>query len=372
MRMLVAVDKCPWPTSTGSRRRIAELWEAFAADERHLVICGPVEPHEQDALSAHAPLHHMISQRSGRPGGSLAELVATVRPDAVWTSGPWVGNALRSSSVPVAVDVQSLAWQVLHNEVTLRLRAVSNPADRHRLLSVLARAPSELWAERAAWKSAALLSVCSPQVMMDLPSWANRKAALVQNGCTPVDLSPSSPSPPRILFVGTLHYPPNAEAAQLLVERVLPRVREVRPDVELDLVGASPPDLAMRLAGRDGVTLHGFVEDLGPYYGHATLTAIPLVRSTGTNVKVLEAMGYGLPVITTSTGMAGLTALVAGQDLVVVPDWSACANAVLGLLGDSTARRNLARSAHDRVQEHYSWDAIRRNLREAIVGLAGR
>jgi glycosyltransferase involved in cell wall biosynthesis len=314
----------------------------------------------------------VIEGRPGRASEALAELVAAVRPDAAWASGPSVANALRGSVVPVAVDVQSLARQLLHNEVTLRLRAVSNPADRHRLLSILARAPSELRAERAAWKAAALLTACSPQVIKDLPSWAKKKAVLVQSGCSPRELSPSSPSQPRILFVGTLHYPPNAEAAQLLVEQILPRVRLDRPDVELDLVGACPPVLARRFANADGVTWHGFVEDLGPYYDRATLTAIPLVRSTGTNMKILEAMGYGLPVITTSSSVAGLPALVAGHDLIVVRDWSDCADAVLNLLGDPAARRDLARSAHDRVQTQYSWDAIRRNLREAIAVLAGR
>jgi glycosyltransferase involved in cell wall biosynthesis len=89
-------------------------------------------------------------------------------------------------------------------------------------------------------------------------------------------------------------------------------------------------------------------------------------------MKILEAMGYGLPVITTSSSVAGLPALVAGQDLVVVRGWSDCVDAVLKLLGDPEARRDLARSAHDRVRTQYSWDAIRRNLREAIAGLAGR
>src|SRR5439155_5959673 len=90
-------------------------------------------------------------------------------------------------------------------------------------------------------------------------------AVVIPNGYTP----PGQPArrskpgdPPTILFVGTLEYAPNADAARFLVKEILPRVRARLPSTRVRIVGGGERRVA-DLAAVDGVTVTGFVEDIG-------------------------------------------------------------------------------------------------------------
>ena len=91
------------------------------------------------------------------------------------------------------------------------------------------------------------------------------------------------------------------------------------------------------------IELHGFVEDLRPLYASAAVVVVPLEVSAGTNIKVLEAMACGKPVVTTPVGCAGLD-LRDGDDAIIRADWESFAAAVCELLADRELRERIART----------------------------
>ena len=103
--------------------------------------------------------------------------------------------------------------------------------------------------------------------------------------------------------------------------------------------------------------LHGFVEDLRPLYGSAAVVVVPLEVSAGTNIKVLEAMACGKPVVTTPVGCAGL-GLRDGVDAVIRPSSESFAAAVCDLLSDLEACRRIGARARATAEERFSWIAI--------------
>ncbi len=60
----------------------------------------------------------------------------------------------------------------------------------------------------------------------------------------------SSPPPGRncIVFSGVMSYPPNADAAVLLLDTILPLVRRVLPELEVLIVGRDPLPKLVNLA----------------------------------------------------------------------------------------------------------------------------
>ena len=54
------------------------------------------------------------------------------------------------------------------------------------------------------------------------------------------------------------------------------------------------------------VTYVGRVDELRPHYEHAHVVVVPLHHGSGTRLKVVEAMAYGRPVVSTSLGAEGL------------------------------------------------------------------
>src|SRR5438445_1449462 len=101
---------------------------------------------------------------------------------------------------------------------------------------------------------------------------------------------------------------------------MLPLLQARRPHVEIDLVGARPAAALRRLArNRRGVRLVGPVADMPLHLSRAAVAVVPMRAGSGQQMKILEAMGCGTPVVATSLAAAGLDA-IAGRDLLVAND----------------------------------------------------
>ncbi|MCP4959191.1 MAG: glycosyltransferase [Actinomycetia bacterium] len=112
-------------------------------------------------------------------------------------------------------------------------------------------------------------------------------------------------SPPNILFVGSLDYPPNADGLDWFVCGIWPTLRARIPELSMRVVGEglSTQHSARRCAG---IEVIGPVADLRPLLEEATLCVVPLRWAGGTRVKILEAFAHELPVVSTTVGAAGL------------------------------------------------------------------
>ncbi len=142
-----------------------------------------------------------------------------------------------------------------------------------------------------------------------------------------------------LLFVGNFDHPPNVDAALWLCSEIMPLVWRARPQVELWLVGKNPTREVQALAGKR-VVVTGEVPSVEPYLEGCTLFVAPLRLGGGMRIKLIEAMGAGAAVITTTVGAQGLGA-VPGQHLLVADDAGGFASSILQLLGDSALRDRL-------------------------------
>ncbi|GAA0471151.1 glycosyltransferase [Tatumella punctata] len=111
-----------------------------------------------------------------------------------------------------------------------------------------------------------------------------------------------------ILFVAGFGHPPNQDGALWFVDNVWPSVKNENPDIRLLLVGSNPTEKVLNLAS-DSILVTGFVSDLEleNYYSCSRVAVAPLLYGAGVKGKVVEAMKFGIPIVTTSVGIQGLT-----------------------------------------------------------------
>lgn len=159
-----------------------------------------------------------------------------------------------------------------------------------------------------------------------------------------------------LLMTGTLGYLPNLDAANWMVERILPRVRQARPSARLVLVGASAPASLKELGG-DAVDVVGRVPEVGPYLRAADLFVAPLRAGGGTRLKLLEAFAAGLPTVATTIASSGID-VRHGIDVATADDEETFAREIVRLLDDVAARRAMAQSARRLVEQGYDWQKI--------------
>ncbi|MFO7305209.1 MAG: glycosyltransferase [Gammaproteobacteria bacterium] len=111
----------------------------------------------------------------------------------------------------------------------------------------------------------------------------------------------------QIVFFGTLHFPPNIDAATRLLQRIWPVIHARRPDLRLLIVGRNPSDeLVAQAAATPNVRLERDVPQIEPYLRASRFSICPMFLGAGMKNKILESLAVGLPVIGTPEAIEGI------------------------------------------------------------------
>lgn len=168
----------------------------------------------------------------------------------------------------------------------------------------------------------------------------------------------------NLIFVANMAYPPNEAGALWLINAVYPRVREKVHDVKLYLVGKDPhKKLYEAVENNKDIIITGTVDSLSEYYDKCNVAVVPIMAGGGVNVKLLEALGEGKLVVTTSKGVEG-TEFRDGYHVRVSDNEEEFAEACIDLLLNPFSQRNI--KMRDRAQklmsDKYSWSAVVRDF----------
>ncbi len=175
---------------------------------------------------------------------------------------------------------------------------------------------------------------------------------------------PTTAAPARALFLGSFQHPPNRSAARVLVDDIWPQLHAQLPAWELVLAGPGSDAFVEGLPSpRADIRGLGYVDDLGELFASCRLFLAPLTEGGGIKIKILEAMGRGLPVVTTPIGAEGITAegdetLWLARDIAAFPAQALAA----ATRREEAARR--AERARRHIETHFSWTAIAERLTE--------
>jgi glycosyltransferase involved in cell wall biosynthesis len=186
---------------------------------------------------------------------------------------------------------------------------------------------------------------------------ATRGLALVPNA---VDLeafpcSRHDREPATVVFTGNMGYFPNVTAAVWFAKEAFPLIRQAVPEARFVVVGARPVRSVRALAADPAVTVTGRVDDVGPFLRRATVAVAPMRTGSGQQIKILEAMASGVPVVATPAE-ADQVGATHDQELLVASGARAFADAVIALFRDEARADRLARNARRLVETRFTWE----------------
>lgn len=212
--------------------------------------------------------------------------------------------------------------------------------------------------ERELARNLDLVLTCSEKDAQAFREMGARRVRVVPNAIPP--LSPPLVAHRRdVVFVGSLDWRPNADAAVLLAKEIWPRCRALLPGARLVIVGRNPP-LHVQALGAHDVHVMGSVPSVQPYLDGAFATAIPLHAGSGTRIKILEAWAAGVPVVASRIAAEGLP-YTDGKDLMLAEEPGEFARALVRLWRDRPLAEELARAGRKTV-EPFTADRIAREL----------
>lgn len=323
-----------------------------------------------DSVRSHLTTRPFV--HASRPTGPLRRALAKTprRADAVISYscrsahlGEQIAGAWRIPHLVRAHNIDSEYFRVLAQSSS-GPRAVAYQLEYHKLRR----------AEHALHHST--LVTCIADISTDDHEWRRRKAS-VPTFHLPPFLPASALATAdagagverisdRVIFVGSLDTPTNVEALRWFLGQCWPAIRARRPAASLDVVGRrADTALLAWLRGHDGVRVYTDVPSVADYVAAASVSVNPMRSGSGVNIKVVEAMAAGTPVVSTGAGSRGL-GWQPERDILVAETPTAFTDATCRLLADPELARKIGEAGRSFVTAELAWtrlvDSIRIHL----------
>lgn len=173
-----------------------------------------------------------------------------------------------------------------------------------------------------------------------------------------------------LIYFGGTRRPANRQGLEVFLKDIYPRVKEAVTDATLTILGEPPPRGLRRLMRRESsVIFKPTAEDLGDELARASVAVVPLWVGSGIKIKILTALAYGLPVVTTPVGAEGIPARD-GAEFIVAETAGSFADAVARLLTDGERWRELSAGGRRFAERELSPAAREAEIAELYEELA--
>lgn len=163
-----------------------------------------------------------------------------------------------------------------------------------------------------------------------------------------------------LVFTGNMGYPPNINAAEFLVHKILPAIGKHNRDIRLLIAGANPNMRVMVLKSSQ-VEVTGWVPDIRECYAGAKIFIAPMRLGTGLQNKLLEAMAMKIPCITSRLANQALKA-TDGEEILVAETAEEYALHIISLLDNPALADKIAENGYNFVLKNYNWEAETRKI----------
>jgi len=161
------------------------------------------------------------------------------------------------------------------------------------------------------------------------------------------------------LFLGS-NYSPNVEAATFIIGRLATAL----PHITFVICGGVGTALENALLSTKGsnVRVTGMVseEQKVDYLAAADMAVNPMFAGSGTNVKMLDYLAAGLPIVTTSIGARGIVS--GAEEAFLIREASELEAGIRYLDGNPEIARALGGAARRLAENRYSWECISKCL----------
>jgi len=134
-----------------------------------------------------------------------------------------------------------------------------------------------------------------------------------------------------LLFIGSYSWFPNEKAALFLEEKVCPLLESKRVDYILNIVGSNPTKKMIKASNQNRrIKIKGFVNNVEKEYNAANVFINPIFDGGGINIKLLNSLASGIPILSTPFGIRG-TQLSNNKNVILFNSEIDCASLILSI-----------------------------------------
>lgn len=167
-----------------------------------------------------------------------------------------------------------------------------------------------------------------------------------------------------LLFNGSLGYKPNLDAVDAILQNINPLLMaNSKLKYKIVICGRGLPTSynSLKAFADKNIIYAGFVDDINMYFKGADIFINPVNEGGGIKTKLVEALGYGLSVVSTNNGAIGIPHPVTGNKLYCIENinWPGFAEAI--------AAADLNATIPQAFFDHFYWGNIAAKAKAVIT-----
>lgn len=222
--------------------------------------------------------------------------------------------------------------------------------------------------EKHFWKKADIVvAVSTPDEKIIKTQGDKIETSVIPNGAGDemiVDkLSQKPLSKPVIFFQGNFFWLQNVEAAQFIINTIAPKLVKASPDIVIKIAGQNAQKIGQNKNSNIQIVNipPGDSAKVRALFQEATIFIAPIFGPGGTRLKILAAMGSGVPVVSTVTGVEGLD-VTDRQHVLIAKTPEEFTKEIISIIKNRSLYEKIRNNAYQLVKEKYQWKQIAKKL----------
>jgi glycosyltransferase involved in cell wall biosynthesis len=385
MRVLALIGDRPFPPVAGPTIRFAHLWPRVARSPGvELKVLGldmaPPDAPPPDFPGLDAEFFRFGPRGLGaRVVGRFArswheypfspalarrvdELADSFRPDVIQADEFRLAAYLPALRARPSPALQGVTFHNVESDLFARLVGPAVPPPFRRLAARLQVRSLRRFEARVARAVGLRLTYSEPDRRRYAELYPDVAWLPTRNGTDIQGVAPAPPpQDPSVLLLARWAYAPNVQGLRWFLDEVRPHLDPALPVV---VAGSGAGEKVRAWVADAGWPFHDTPLDLAPLYNAASAVAVPVLEGGGTRGKILEALAYERPVVTTTKGPEGL-GLPPDHGVTIADDPRAFARALSEVASaPPDARLAPARRGRQAVAARFDWSVVASELLE--------
>ncbi len=297
---------------------------------------------------------------------TIKKLLERVNFDVIHSETFYVMPHIPKTKVPTLLVEQTIEYKVYQHFVDglpLILRPFLN-------IDVL---KLRYW-ERYYWNQATLVSTVSEHDKSIIKEEVKDiQTAIIPNGAGDEMFEPTikqrNTIDPILLFLGNFFWLQNIEAAQFTIKKILPLLESRLQNFKIIIAGQQANKIKTNSDKVQIVEIEeNDTEKVKKQYQNATLFIAPIFGPGGTRLKILAAMATGLPVVSTSVGIEGLS-VKDNKHVLVANNKEEFVEKIFRALSNQELYKTLQLNSYYLAKNKYNWQSISRQLEKVYKNI---
>lgn len=118
-----------------------------------------------------------------------------------------------------------------------------------------------------------------------------------------LDKSPIVGATIHLMFLGKLDWDPNREGLKWFLDTIWPKVTNEK--LKLRIAGSGDGAWLTKYSHLKNIEFLGLIDNVADIYDKSDFSIVPIQFGSGTRIKVIESIAFGVPVISTRMGVQG-------------------------------------------------------------------